>query len=200
MIDDDLNIVLPLRESEDGPLSYIYHTPISKEVFKANYRALAAVKSELASKGTEYQMLTGPQIAALAMRDEMMAQAMRAGDVDESGEPNPKIANAFFAELARLTTVIVPTNTGWQKKPVDAAVRDGDVDEDEWEEMEAALVFFTSHYWLMKKAKRAEMADATASLLEGFVTSSPISECRDFLPTLMNAETSEPKEASSAPV
>lgn len=198
-IDDKLNLVLPLRENDDGVESYVYHTPISKEVFERNYKALAAVKAELAGKNIQYQMATGPQIAALTLRDEYRANAIAQGRVDDEGNPDESELKAFFAELARLTMVLVPTPSGWEKMPVDAAIRAGHVDEDEWSEVESAIVFFTSHYWLTKKVNRRKMADASASLLSGFVTSLPVSECHDFLPKLTNTETL-PAAASSVPV
>lgn len=198
-IDDKLNLVLPLRADGETVESYVYHTPISKEVFERNYKPLAAVKSELAGKNIQYQMSTGPQIAALALKDEYRNNAVASGKVDDDGNPDESEMRAFFSELARLSMILVPTTAGWENMPVDAAIRGGHVDEDEWSEVESAIVFFTSHFWLTKKASRKKMADASASLLSGFVTSLPISECQSFLPKLMQNETSQ-KAASSVPV
>jgi len=193
-IDDNLNMVLPVREDE----LYVYHTPISKEVFEINYKALAAVKGELASKGTAYQMLSGPSIAALAFKDEVRKSF--ADQMDASGAD--RVIGAFFAELRRLSMVLVAGANGYDMKPVDAAIKSGALDEEDWEEVESSLVFFTCHYWLTKRAQRASLANATASLLQGFVTSSSVSELGASLPKLTNAEASEKpgKAASSVPV
>lgn len=193
-IDDNLNLVLPVREDE----LYVYHTPISKEVFEINYKALAAVKGELSSKGTAYQMLSGPSIAALTYKDEV--RKMFSDQMDASGAD--RVINAFFAELRRLSMVLVAGANGYEMKPIDAAIKSGALDADDWGEVESSLVFFTCHYWLTKRAQRAALANATASLLQGYVTSSAISELADSLPKSTNAETSETveKAASSVPV
>jgi hypothetical protein len=193
-IDDSLNLVLPVREDE----LYVYHTPISKEVFEINYKALAAVKGELASKGTAYQMLSGPSIAALALKDEIRKSF--ADQMDASGAD--RVIGAFFAELRRLSMVLVAGANGYEMKPVDVAIKSGALDAEDWEEVESSLVFFTCHYWLTKRAQRAALANAAASLLQGFVTSLSVSELADSLPKLTNAEASEKpvKVASSVPV
>lgn len=187
-IDDSINLVLPV-----GDGSYVYHTPISKEVFEANYKALASAKAELASKGTAYQMLSGPSIAALVLKDEIRTQSPDGAD---------RIITAFFAEIKRLTTALVATDSGYEIKPIDAAIKAGAIDPEDWEEVSSSLVFFTCHYWLTKRATRRPVADATASLMEGFVTSSQVSELPDFLRKLMNAESSAETEkvVSSVPV
>jgi len=193
-IDDNINLVLPVREDE----LYVYHTPISKEVFEINYKALAAVKGELASKGTAYQMLSGPSIAALALKDEIRKSF--SDQMDTSGAD--RVISAFFAELRRLSMVLVAGANGYDMKPVDAAIKAGALDAEDWEEVESSLVFFTCHYWLTKRAQRAALANAAASLLQGFVTSLSVSELGASLPKLTSAEASEKpvKAASSVPV
>ena len=191
-IDDEMNLVIPVRDGE----MFVYHAPISKEAFEANYKPLAAAKAELSSKGVAYQMLSGPSIAALVLKDEFRRVY---GDQLDTAE---KLIGAFFAELKRLSTALVATADGYEMKPVDAAIKAGALDQEEWEETASSLVFFTCHYWLTKRAQRRLVADATASLLQGFVTSSQPSAWSDFLPSSTSAESSaQPgKAASSVPV
>ena len=193
-IDDSINLVLPLRENDEYVEIYAYHSPISKEVFEANYRAFAAVKAELASKGTTYQMLSGPQIASLVLKEEIA----KISPMDDVG--GEKWIKSIFAELARLTTIVIATANGFDRIPVDVAIKKDLIDSEEWDEVASGIIFFTSHYWMTKRANRKELSNAVASLLSGFVTSSPVSDSSVFSQTLTTTENTEPKAVSSVPV
>ena len=170
MISNDLKLVIPVRDD-----LYAYHVPISSEVFEANYRIIAATKAQLAGKGVYYQMDTGPRIAAMALRDEGRRDAELRGDFDETGKPKDA-AHSLLTELKRLTTILGPTPAGWEPMPVDAAIHNGVLDPDEWQEALSAIVFFTCHYALAKKAQRSEVADAVAGILSASITASSVSE------------------------
>lgn len=188
MLTNDLKLVVPVRDDV-----YAYHVPISSEVFEANYRILAATKAQLASKGVYYQMDTGPRIAAMALRDEGKRDAEARGDFDEAGKPKDA-ATPLINELKRLTTVLGPTASGWEPLPVDTAIHNGVIDADEWQEALSAIVFFTCHYALAKKAQRSEMASAVSSVLGASITSSSITEYASSLRKSTQADPS-PKAA-----
>ncbi|MDE1854691.1 MAG: hypothetical protein KGI38_13345, partial [Thaumarchaeota archaeon] len=96
-LNEAINLVVPVGERQ------AYHTPISREVFEANYRILAATKAALSGKGVMYQMDAGPRIAALAMRDEGKRDAEDRGSVDDAGHPRDEMTPALLAEIKRLT-------------------------------------------------------------------------------------------------
>ena len=175
-IDENLNLVLPLGDLK------IYHSPISRAVFEANYKAIGATKAELASKGIYYEMGSGPRIATLTFMD-----AIRA-DSDESK------GVAFLAELKRLSMVLAPSASGWDMIPVDTAIARGLFDSEDWQEVESALVFFTVHQSLAKKSDRQSVMIALSSLLLGSSTSC---SCLEFAATLQKSTT---EEATVVPV
>lgn len=199
VINEALNLVLPARSDEKGVLIYAYHSPISREVFEANYRLLAATKSALAGKGVFYMMDAGPRIASLAFKDEGRKDALERGDVDAKGNPNEDYVTAFMAEIRRLTTILAPTANGFQPIPVDAAIAQNIIDDEEWTETESAIVFFTFNYWLSRKAIRSRQASATASVLKASVTSLSAMEFIASLQTSTQAETTSDKAVSSGP-
>ena len=189
-INENLNLVIPVRTDENGNvLIHGYHTPISREVFEANYRILAATKSELAGKGIHYQMDAGPRIAGLVLKDEAAKDAREIGNVDKDGNPNIDGALALLADIKRLTMILIPTDTGWSSVPVDTAINSGKIDADEWREVESSIVFFTCHYALAKKSERATMGKATASILSGLNTSLSVTE---YVISLQTSTTVEP--------
>lgn len=175
MLNESMNLVVPVKESGDAQI-YAYHTPISREVFEANFRALAATKAALASKGLYYQMDAGPRIAALTLRDEAMRDADMAGRIDKDGKPSTQAVDALLAEFRRLTTVLCPTPKGWQQLPVDVALSTGEIDEEDWAEAESAICFFTCHYAMAKKKDRNRIGLATAGVLNALTTSSTPTE------------------------
>lgn len=198
-INEALNLVLPARADEKGVLIYAYHSPISREVFEANYRFLAATKAALASKGVIYMMDAGPRIASLTFKDEARRDALERGDVDAKGNPNEDHMHAFLAEILRLTTILAPSANGYQTIPVDAAIAQNLLDEEEWMETESSIVFFTFNYWLSRKSTRSQLASATASVLKASVTSLSAMEFIASLQTSMPVATTSEKVVSSGP-
>ena len=215
-LDENLNVVMPIvtervtrgekggdgkeqEVTEEVVKVYAFHTPISKAVFDANFRILAATKSALESKGTQYLMSAGPRIAALTLRDEGLRDAESRGKVDDNGNPKDDEVRALFAEFRRLTMVLASGPSGWDMVPVDQAISGGLIDNEDWEEAEAALVFFTCHYSMAKKANRARIALATASLLRASTTPSSLSEYLASLPRSMPGAISGARAASSVP-
>lgn len=189
-INDKLNLVLPLRRDAAGAISvYGYHTPISREVFVANFRMLSATKAELFAKGRTYAGEVGPQIAGLLLRDEARRDAVRIGDIEEA--TNAFAAKAFFAELRRLTMVMAGSENGWEPIPLDIALSKGLIDAEDWGEAESGLVFFTALFCLCPKAARAKMMEGLAERLGGSGTALPLSEYADFLRKLTQTANSE---------
>ncbi|CDY79480.1 hypothetical protein BGLT_02261 [Caballeronia glathei] len=175
---------------------YAHHTPVSREVFEANYRILAATKSALASKGSHYLMSSGPRIAALTLRDEGKKDAAARGSFDEQGRVVDEETPAFFAELKRLTMVLCPGQQGWDMLPIDAAIGAGKIDAEDWEEVASSLVFFTCHYAMARKADRETTANGTASLLGSSISSLAPTEFIASLPSWTPAAPTMPVQSS----
>jgi len=192
-INDALNLVLPIRSDENGAQLYAFHTPISREVFEANYRLLGAVKANLMSKGPAYNVSSGPIVAALTLKDEGRKDAADNGENGDGG------ASALLNELKRLTVVLAPTSAGWETLPIDAAISQGYIDAEEWSETESAIVFFTCLCAMARRADKANFAAGAASILRGSITSSAAMAYAVSLPSSTTSATSASKAASSVP-
>ena len=189
MIDDNLNLVLPVLV-EDEVIASAFHTPLSRQVFEANYQLFALTKAELSSKGLHYQMDTGPRICTYVLVDEARKIAEASGRLDAQGNPDTLKATALLAEIKRLTMICVPEVTGWESIPVDTAIARGKIDQEDWKELESSILFFTCHHFLTKKSDRKKLFLAVASLLGGSATSLPITEYANSLLTSMQSESS----------
>lgn len=192
-IDDNLDLVIPVRvdlivtkkkkngkvveEGEEIPVVWAYHTPISQEVFEANFRILSLAKSALFGKGMPFAIGTGPVIAALTLRDEAEK------DAQERGEDVQDPARSFLVELKRLTMIAGPSENGYKPLPVDAAISSGMIDPGEWKEAESSLVFFTLAWCLAKRNRRTTAMKSAAQILGGSCTSSGLSEWAASLTT-----------------
>jgi hypothetical protein len=193
-ITDSLNLAIPVG---DGLTAY--HTPISRQIYEMHYSVINATKAALSRKGIHYQMGSGPRIANLVLKDEGLKDAAEREVLDVKGNPLDERTPTLLAELKRLTTVLVPGPSGYENLPVDVAISQGKIDAEDWSELEAAIVFFTCHVMPAKKTNRASIATATASVLNGSITSSAPTEFVASLPTSTKAEPM-PKPVSSLPV
>lgn len=190
-ITDSLNLAIPFG---DGLTAY--HTPIARAVYEMHYSVINATKAALSRKGIHYQMGSGPRIANLVLKDEGIKDAAERDIVDGQGRPLDERTPALLAEIKRLTTVLVPGLNGYENLPIDVAISQGKIDEEDWSEIEAAIVFFTCHVMPAKKSNRASIAAATASVLNGSITSSAPMEFSASLPTSMKTD-ALPSPASS---
>ena len=181
-IDDNLNLVLPVREDDNGNgLAWAIHSPISREAFEASFRILSLARTEIFSKGTAYAFGTGPNVATLVLKDEGRR------DGEQRGETDPeKAAKSFLMEIRRLTMIVAPSSEGFRPVPVDSAIASGLISREEWEDAESALVFFTLTFCLAKRTKWAMAKKATAEILGGQMVSSTPTEwaasCRKSTP------------------
>lgn len=193
-INEELKLVIPLPSDDAGITLHAYHTPISREVYEAHYRVLAATKAYLASNGVNFQFGTGPRIATLTLRDEGRRNAMQRGNVDKNGKPIEADTDAFLLEIRRLTTILAPGPNGYETLPIDTAIQRGLIDEEDWRETESFLVFFTLQYALALKSEKTETAKAMASLVKAVITSS---SPMDFLNSLRTSTKGEASAASA---
>lgn len=193
-IDEQRRLVVPLvtdyetkivdgkEVREEIVRTWAYHTPISKEVFEANFRVLAATKSALASKGVHYLMSSGPRISVLTLKDEGKKDMLARGVADDNE------VVALLREISRLTLVLCPGSSGWDMLPVETAIQQKKLDVEDWEEALSGIVFFTVHFAMAKKSDRETVAKAMSSLLGSQITSLVPMEFAASLPTLTPVE------------
>ena len=192
-IDEKLNLAFPIRVAEDGqPLVWAYHTPISKEVFTANYRVIAATNALIWGKGLKYAATAGARVGHLTLLDVAKQDAAEYG-VEDCG---PKI----MSELKRLTMILAPNETaGFEFIPVDVALARQIIDAEDWDEAEAELVFFTAAYAMSRRAGRRKFCELISSVMAGSITSLSPTEFAASLRISTAKEISEPAALSSIP-
>ena len=175
-VDEKLNIVISVADEDGQPAFYVYSAPISREVFEANFRILSLTYAEITGQDSSY-LSVGIRCAALTLKDVAASEAARKGRQGDGG------AAALLAEIKRLTTILAPSQGGWDTLPVPDAVRSGVLTDEEWSEVESAIVFFTGAYWLAPIRRRKEVVTALCSMLGWQATSSLPSEFAAGLPT-----------------
>lgn len=189
-INGALNLVFPIGLDGNGaPTIWAYHAPISADVFRSNYRIIAAAKVEL-YKGADlksrlqYAAENGPVIGKMVLLD------VAARDAAE--QETESVGPALLAEMNRLTTILAPTANGYEQMPLDIAVSKGVISESELDEVESTIVFFTCGYAMSRERGKSWIAETLARSMMGSTTSSAPMEFVKSLKTSTPAETSEP--------
>lgn len=166
-ISADLKLIVPARYDADGkPVSYLYHTPIPREVYATVFRLLRDTKVNLIGTSARHAFAARGD-ATLYLREAGAAIAADRG-VDGDGG-----ATALLGEINRLTMALVPGATGFDMVPVQSAIASGALTADEWADAEAAIVFFTAWAAGTPRQETASEMKLAASLLNGSTTSLP---------------------------
>ncbi len=196
-INDNLDIILDIRSDEEGkPTLRLFHTPITRDVFELNYRLLSSVFSELWGQGSFHAMSAGPRIASMVLKDIAKRQSdLSPEEYDDQNNP----AVSFLNELKRLTMILAPGPSGWEKIPIQSAISKGIIDPEEWQEAESSLVFFTSAFHLARRSERESRTRILLGLLKGQSASSDSTEQTASLPTSTETGTSAKRVTSSVP-
>ena len=187
-IDGSLNIVVPIEDPVQA-----FSAPLPESVFKASYRVLARANEEIFGRGMKAALLTGPRTAALAIADAGKRIAEEDGKEGDSG------ASAFLAEVKRLTTILAPTDAGFDMLPVDSAIQAGKITADDWGDVLGALCFFTLGSQFETRRARAGLLEFLTGALSYSLTPLNCEAFADSLTTLRPEPTPKPK-ASSVPV
>jgi hypothetical protein len=200
VLNSALNLVFPIKWGEKPdpddaestitvPLVTAYHIPISQAVFEANWRIISATSAMMLKKGVGPSVV---RIATLALKDAGRADAADYGLPEGASIEAGGSAVPLLAELRRLTTILAPGPNGYEQLPVNIAIARNVIDEDDWQEAESSLVFFTCGLSLPMRQRKAASANLLASTLMGSITSSPVTEYVASLPTSTPTDASPP--------
>jgi hypothetical protein len=193
-VDRLLNIVIPL--SEDGSALKAHSVPISRAVFERYWAVI--MRTFNFAVGTAGP--GAPRIASLALRDvaeEMGFWEDRAGINGNPGKPGVK--NGLLAEIRRLTNVVAfDGSAGWVALPLDTAVQQGKMDDEQEREVESAAVFFTLASWALNRESREELYKSGAGISGALVTSSSLTALISSSKTSIAAETIGAKATESS--
>ena len=178
-----LNLVVPITREKDK--IYVHSSPISLDVFKANFKVIGRTFETL---NTLFGPTSGPRVAAMTL-DSV------ATDLGLEAE-----TQSLKNEMRRLSNVIVPTNAGWETIPLQDALDKKLINDEDASEVENAIVFFTVLSWMPRKEVRQELMEIPVKILGARLESSTCTEYANSLKTSSDAGSSgEMVAASSLP-
>lgn len=190
-LDEQLNLVIPVDRA-DGTTIWVHASPISREVFEQHWLVMSKAFAALYGEGLG--MIAGPRIAALMLR----RVAEDAGKLRD--------ADLLITEIRRLANVLVPAvapQTGWQMYPLEVAVAQNMIDEDDAAEVEGVLCFFTLAWRLHRRTERLSILDGAARLWGALTSRLNLLEFANSLRTLNvtapTGETPNPVPTTSSP-
>lgn len=189
-IDRRLNLVQPIQ-TEKGTI-YLHSMPISREVFENHFLVLSKTYAALMSEGLN--VVAGPPVAKMMLKHIAVTGRMWEGPGG--------VEQSLLAEIRRLTSVIMPTEAGWQTIPFDEVIRRDVVDDDALADAEGALVFFTCASGILRgpasQAKMKILMDGVERVWNVQTSSLDVTAFSASLPTLTPGETSTVKRPTSS--
>ena len=167
-INRKLNLVIPILRGDKTEL-YIHSVPIMPETFKVYHLVMAKTFSMFASNSLDPR--SGPSVAAMIL-EEVAKTTPRAPGMSWWEGPDGVGGEAgLIAEIVRLSNVIQPTaNAGWQSVPLQSAMTQGLIDEDEKMEVINLLCFFTVVSLVAPRVDREKLVKGLAAIYELQVT------------------------------
>ncbi|HEY4153497.1 MAG TPA: hypothetical protein VGM38_09270 [Pseudolysinimonas sp.] len=175
-IDESLNIVVPVDRT-DGTTVYVHAAPISREVFQRYWLPLSKAFALIYGEGLH---LAGPRIAAMSLQK--VSEDLRVWDGPMG------VQRGLMPEIRRLANVVAPgagSNghaTGWQMIPYDDALKAELIDQEDGDEIDGVLVFFTLAWRLNLRKERKGLIDGLVALWGAQTSSSSLSEYAASLP------------------
>lgn len=129
-IDKKLNFVSTISR-EDGSLIYLHVVPFPYEIVEHHCMLLGNMFNNFFSL---VGSVGAPRVAAMMLRKTLKAQQENGGA--PTGEPT------IVDDIQRLTTVIWSDGGVWKSTPLDTALKQDLLSQDEYREVEGELVFF----------------------------------------------------------
>lgn len=169
-INRKLNIVIPV-DTVKGTM-YVHSTPLSREVFEANFLIIAKTFAALYKQGLD--VLSGPRVSMYLLKS-----------IAEQDGTWDRVQNELIAELQRITNVIIPSDKGWQTIPYYDAVRTNIIDADDAAEVNNVLVFFMCNSCIAKEEQLPSIHTGMTLLWDAQITSFNCTAYMNSLPTLI---------------
>jgi hypothetical protein len=137
-IDKKLNLVIPL-EFEDETV-YIHSIPIGWETFDKYFLVLSKTYSAFYSEGLT--AISGPRVAAKLLRTIAQNTLRSAGVSWWEGDDGVELG--LMAEIRRLSNILILLpQQGWQSRPLQVAIDQKTLTEEDVSEAMNQIVFFT---------------------------------------------------------
>lgn len=178
-INKQLNLVIPL-DRPDGTKVYVHSTPIMQETFEAYHLILA--KTFASFEGNRLGAVAAPGIAALLMKEIAKNTSRSAGVSWWEGVDG--VENGLFKEIRRLSNVITPTDDGWTTVPLDIALDQQLIDDEERGEVMNQVAFFiVVSTPVVPRGDRKTLVMGGATIFDALTTSLNCTEYANFLRT-----------------
>jgi len=150
-LDENLALVIPLYR-DDTVYAYVHSAPISRRVFEMNYKLLTDTFSGILARG-----MIGSRVSHLILKD---AAIEIAGDRRSPESVSAPVLN----EIKRLTNVFLEEGGAYASMPLDDALNQKKLDEEDISEVMAAVVFFTASWHMAPRAGKRDLIDGGARL------------------------------------
>lgn len=180
-----LNLVTQV-DSGRGTL-HVFSTPIARSVFDDNFMIMCRAYAEIYRNSLG--VIAGPKAAARLIKRE----AETLGDGAK--------ADMLLEEIRRLTNVLVPATNGtggYTMLDYGVAVRQGLIGEDDVDDIEAALCFFTLASRVGPHFQLEAILDGLTVFWRAQTTSLTLTEYQRSLPTSTTGGDTGPKAAETA--
>jgi hypothetical protein len=185
-INEKLNLVVEI-ENDNGETLYVHSTPIMKETFKKYYLILTKAFNQFYSN--EIGVFGAPRVAAMVIEEKAKVD----GIWDD-------VKNGLINEIHRLTNVVVLTQSGWQIIPLEVALQQKLISEDDFDLIENFLCFFTVVSTLHLQKELRPIMNIVSSMWGPRVEPLNVTEFKNGLQTLTQTEnTVESPTLSSIP-
>ena len=173
-IDKKLNLAFPVQ-SKDGE-TWIYSTPIALETFKRYHMVIADAHAKIFGKGLKFAAMSGWRIAAMTIENIAIE--------DGTWEGQFGVQHGLMNEIVRLTNAFVPTPNGWSLIPLEDAINNKYLSEEDKDEVMNAICFFT----LVSSMENQKMVQSFWGWISerwgGRLDASNCTEFQSSLPTL----------------
>jgi hypothetical protein len=190
ILNKKLNLVIPI-DRDDGSTLYVHSVPISRETFVHYWRVMTVAFQDLERLGNA--SMTAPKTAMICLEEHA-----KAGNVWEGDDG---VEHGLLGEIRRLTNVILPGPRGWETMMLTDALSANLITQDDIDEVEGAIVFFTLSSALAPKAILKQKLDLTNGWWASQATPLNSSEFARGLPTLTaTGSTGVTAKPSSTPV
>lgn len=191
IIDRKLNLVIPIVR-DDKTVLYVHATPLHPETFDQYYLVLAKAFSAFTNNGLDPR--SGPSVAAMVLRDVAKSTLRTTGANGEAPttwwEGNDGVGGpaGLMAGMTRLCNVLIPTDAGWETKPLAEAEAKKLLSDEEKAEVANILTYFTVVSLVAPKTIRGMWVEGLAALY-GLQTT--FLGVMDFVTSLQTSTTDE---------
>lgn len=179
-INRSLNFVLPVDVSP-GVKYYVHSTPIGFETFETYFEVMGKAFTQLFAGG--YGPVTGPKLAKMMVKKISENMGIWKSNRDFVG-----VEDGLFAEIRRLTNVVLPGPNGWSTIPFEEAIRAEKFDAEDLRDIENAITFFILASALHKKENRRPALEVFIGLWGAQLE---LLNCMEFAASLTTSTTEE---------